>query len=525
MLLFLLFYELISSISKDSIKRHLNSTIGLCIVYPDNSGFNITKDPFFRALLNKIQGPFTLSTTKYSEYSLSDKTTLSQHFTNIIITRENQFLEHYQGNFSLESVSKEINQVFYSYVEILNESSISDFKKARNSLFLLTGPTIIKEYEDAAFYYKDTNARFGFLYQNSSTDSFVSLIYIKNKHNVTRIYDRTVPLIQFIRSCKSQFSKKNENHNFQQLRIPMHSIQFVAISNNFSEEIQTAFDYINNSNYKGYIDFDVVSIQNSIELKKKCNLKKTDFSNLSFVIYPKFRLNGSIDDCFVFQDMDFYSKELLYFFVSKTVNFYVFHFNNKIHRVDEDYTFSNPLVLSQSNFSRFVPGRKFSIVFIECQKSFSNSRAKMIFNSLSNEFKNKKVQKPVLFCRIEYQYDDFKLPSADSFPTFAIFKPFDKRAVVFNQILTLNNLRDWVLKTIDDDRKEDIQNENIQGQINSPKTESIYKKVASGYKSSSEAKTENKKVLRNSILNKPQRPKIVNIDRKKRIENEIKSEL
>ena len=137
MLLFLLFYELISSISKDSIKRHLNSTIGLCIVYPDNSDFNITKDPFFRALLNKIQGPFTLSTTKYSEYSLSDKTTLSQHFTNIIITRENQFLEHYQGNFSLESVSKEINQVFFSYVEILDESSLSDFKKARNSLFYL----------------------------------------------------------------------------------------------------------------------------------------------------------------------------------------------------------------------------------------------------------------------------------------------------------------------------------------------------------------------------------------------------
>ena len=87
--------------------------------------------------------------------------------------------------------------------------------------------------------------------------------------------------------------------------------------------------YFNYENVKLYMKYVKNFVQNSIELKKKCNLKKTDFSSLSFVIYPKFRLNGSIDDCFVFQDMDFYSKELLYFFVSKTVNFYVFHFNNK----------------------------------------------------------------------------------------------------------------------------------------------------------------------------------------------------
>ena len=267
--MFLFIIESTFSIPKDSIKRHLKYKVGICIVYPDFATFNISNNHFFQALMNSIEGPFSLLTYSYSKYTLSDKSTLSRQLTNIIITRENKFLEHYRGNFSLESVSKEINQAFYSFVEILNESTLSDFKNDKNSLFLLTGPSIIKDYEDAAFLYKHTKARFGFFYQNSSKD-FFTLSYIKNKHHVLRVYDRSVPIIQFIRSCKSQYSIKNTNNqNNNQYRLPKHAVQFVSISDNFSEDIRSAFEYINNSNYGDGIDFSVVSWNDATDLKKK----------------------------------------------------------------------------------------------------------------------------------------------------------------------------------------------------------------------------------------------------------------
>ena len=66
--------------------------------------------------------------------------------------------------------------------------------------------------------------------------------------------------------------------------MPKHAVQFVAISDDFSEYIRSAFGYINNSNHGDGIDFSVVSWNDATDLKKKCQIEKSE-SNLTFLIY------------------------------------------------------------------------------------------------------------------------------------------------------------------------------------------------------------------------------------------------
>lgn len=490
----------ILSFSKDNIKRFLNTTVGLCVVHPDNSPYDFNQNNVLETLLSLVEGRFSFSSMPYSQYSLSDKSLLSSHSNNIIITREDKFLELYVGNLSLISVSEEINSAFYSYIEVLNESSISEFKEDTIPLFLLTGPSIIKEYEDAAFFYKATKSRFGYIYQNSTdNESFASLSFIDNKNNVTRMYDRSIPIIQFIRSCKTQKSKKNKfEKNQNNLRFPKHYSQFIAISDNFTDEIKSAFDYLNSTNYGEYIAFEVVPWDKASDIMKECQIQKTE-SNLTYVMLSKMK-KRQYNDCYVFQDMDFYSKELLYFFVSKA-------FKSRATESSEPKSFFNkflmnsfPQKLTQSSFASIIPGRNLALVFIECPNSFSFFDAKVIYNTLLHEFNEKKYitklsqyypsdqnnnynninnndssnstntnttnadnktmekyLRPVDFYKIEYNIDNFRLPSADGFPSFAIYEPFNKQAHVFKDVMTIENVRNWILKFATEvEEREDV---------------------------------------------------------------------
>ena len=59
---------------------------------------------------------------------------------------------------------------------------------------------------------------------------------------------------------------------------------------------------------------------------------------------------------------------------------------------------------------------------------------------------NEEFVMPVEFYEIEYKYNNLELLSADNFTVFAIFKPFNKKTIVFNQIFTFKNVRKWILK-------------------------------------------------------------------------------
>ena len=111
---------------------------------------------------------------------------------------------------SVTSIAAELNQAFYSYIDIINESNYDIFTNETKSFFLLKGPSISDEYENLAFIYRNRTVRFAYQFQSghNSTIQFIDI-----KHNTTRDYDDSIPLIQFVRSCKLQKSHKKQ-YNF-----------------------------------------------------------------------------------------------------------------------------------------------------------------------------------------------------------------------------------------------------------------------------------------------------------------------
>lgn len=454
-MLFFIILVYLSVSLESKIGHRLNASLGILFVYPDLYSFD-NQDHFLTKLQDLLEENISIDSISYSNYSISNKYCLSESSSNLVFLRNGKFLQLYIGNMSVTSIATELNQAFYSYIDIINESNYDIFTNETKSFFLLKGPSISDEYENLAFIYRNRTVRFAYQFQpiHNSTIQFID-----TKHNTTRDYDDSIPLIQFVRSCKVQKSHKKSFRIKRKSTTQSHMYQLTALTDNYTQKAESAFDFINRTDIGSMIDFGIVSWDNSTEILHLCDIQPSD---LIFVLYSKSNKRKYVE-CNVFQDMDFFSNELLYFFVRKATTVKIM--DSSSHLFFPHYYSTN--FIPSSRHPCETATNQISFIYIEPTNSYSIYDSRAIYNTLAYEFytsnraeQTKSFKSPVEFYTIEYAFDNFRLPNADGFPAFVIYKPRNKQGYLYNDIISIEKVRNWI-QQFQQEEYEDKSNETI----------------------------------------------------------------
>ena len=380
----------------------------------------------------------------FSKYYLSSKDDLSEFSRNVVIARNDQFFELYKGDITEDAILEEIESASYSYVEVLTNETYNTVYDNSSCFFLLKNSEPIEEFDRIAFIYRNKKVRFAFFQDNS-----FSLQYIDNKNNASLLYDNSISMIHFVRNCKQleKFRPTLTTFNFGP-----HSFHFLGITNEKVKEAEAIINHVNQT-YSSFIDFDVVSWEDSKDIQRMCSISH---NNLTFVMYNKLFNSRGYRKCLVFQDVELLSKELMHSYIHKAAT-YISNYNHKLN--SQYYIFQDLMELNQNTFSNKVPDvRKNSFIFIYNEKSYSYFDANIIYTTVSKEFSYSNS----LFYTMKYSYDNILVPCADSFPIFVLYRPNNAFPIIFNDILTMESFRNWVLKydLENDQYHEDAQNDN-----------------------------------------------------------------
>ena len=133
-MLFLIILAYLSAALEYKIGHRLNASLGILFVYPDLYSFD-NQDHFFTKLQDLLEEHISIDSISYSNYSISNKYILSESSSNLEFIRNGNFLQLYVGNMSVTSIAAELNQAFYSYIDIINESNYDIFTNETKSFF------------------------------------------------------------------------------------------------------------------------------------------------------------------------------------------------------------------------------------------------------------------------------------------------------------------------------------------------------------------------------------------------------
>lgn len=366
---------------------------------------------------------FPVTSIPFSQWDDMHASFVNNNQVYYVVQRNGRNVEAFPAATSNEQISSAIQDAGSSFVIPLNQTLLEDFDKFITPHFILHGTEVPDEFEDAAFLFRATETTFSFIPSNET-----SIVFKWNKNGVRRVYDGKTTLSHWILTCQSLDTPQNTptTHISEDGTKPL--IHLTAITNSHAEFARDAWLRI--SKWISGVDFEVRSWENATDLLSPCMIEEDE---LTFVLH-NFGTR-KIENCFVFQDMDVFSPELLLFFVRSRMA----EVHSKQARRSPSPKSEGVKKLGVLQFQERVPDQRFlTVVFFTGQSSISKSQARLIFRMVASDFADDNV--------VFYESGPTigNHPSFDGFPLIAMYRPNNSQPLIFRQTLTREKLTSWI---------------------------------------------------------------------------------
>lgn len=353
--------------------------------------------------------------TTYSRCTIDQKRFIGPTGIYLIIIRNNNSIGLHFKDMTTESLLKSVEDAKYSCIDIISGDEYINFISKSKRYFVLQNDKIPPDFEDIAFTYHHMNVSFGFV--NKST---YSIIFGDNKHGVTREYDLSVPLTQWVRSCMilkyKREGKKERKTDVNQTNLKI--LTLTALTNDLFSNATKILDKLKKTEYNEYISFNMSCWPDAVDLQKRCQISEDE---LMYVLTD----NRNPLSCWIFPDMDVFSLELFTFYLNKGLRGL---FEPNIKKVEFARNVPNPTLIS--------------VVFFENTNSYSSYYASLVFKTVINLMKNKPI-KFLTYNQLTSSFPSY-VPTLESFPSFVLWMPNDRRPHIFNQDLSVESLENWI---------------------------------------------------------------------------------
>jgi hypothetical protein len=413
--------------------RDVPEPLTMLLVHPD-SGLPSVYITVVSQLTPFLRQNISVKFIRNSDWNQASQGVLSPEKTHIVLMRNGRILVWCARENNAFDLSQTINSALYSHVDLLSPSSLVQYTLSAGPVFILANSSLDGPYEDAAFRFRNTKARFGFIKREA-----LSLTFIDNRNDRFREWDGTVPMMQWILSCKTNCDKLKS----QSVKGPDAGddaeYSLIAVTDYLEDVAEKMFaDLSGTFSFGTPIKFRILTWAKALQLQNLCMISPRSISYVIVHNPPHAKAQ-----CYPFQDGDVASVQLMAFFVTRAVSG-----QYRTYRETEKYGRAGKGVwtIGGLNYETYIPDSKVPVVVhFENRNSISNLEARLIFDNLAEEIGGKGI----VFYRIEQGKWTVNAPSADGFPLFVLYQPGDKQPFIFGDVLTPQSFRDWVTDFVD----------------------------------------------------------------------------
>ncbi|OHT03903.1 hypothetical protein TRFO_28748 [Tritrichomonas foetus] len=337
---------------------------------------------------------------------------------NFALFRKGKFVSIASDTLNEKTISHTMNALLHPPVHFVDDSNIS------NAKFYRTEKTIIfKSFEDFEPFYQVAihfrNYPFTFLVGEGEFSATMVDNLRKRTINyrgypesliewVAKVTDITPPL---------PFTAKNNSMLLY--------TTYGAVPQEI-EEIYDKLSYLIGDHISlGYANWDRDHL-----MLKNCSVSPADGTFVAFS-------NGI---CYPFVDEDVITPELLAFFLSKVVQgFYL----NPRPCAPTARNFGRVVPLDARTIEKKIPSHKCAVLHLSNSESLSHNSVSQIYAKVARKF----TQKNLAFYELDthLNWAPSYVPNNDRFPLIAMWRPNDRRPMIFRDVLTNGSLANWVL--------------------------------------------------------------------------------
>jgi hypothetical protein len=395
----------------------IQTTLEIIVVLPVNSAGDPTSidTTGFMAFASRFPS-HSFRIVNLSDWTRTHYPPASTSEINLALVRDRKFLDYFRGALTVENVVAFIQSGECSWVTRVDNTSSAYLSQCGHRCFLLSSPKLYRFFEDASFLYRYSKQHF-FYYQTDTIGCNVT--FFDFRHDVTRVFDSRVSLRQFVQSC---VVPRSPSFSTVMLILPLTLIALVdgddpsnmRIANESREFLAGSFS----------VRHSVVEWADARPYLDLCLISRND---MSFILLMDLAPGRQV--CWLFPDMDFYSKERLGEFVRQGISRYL----TPIQFDDADATGSANVTIP-----RPVP----AVVLFSNPGSLSNLVAEETFGGVAQAFSGRNVAF-IRFDQSKVKVPPY-MPSTDGFPLIAFWGPNDKRPHVFREILSVEAVVAWI---------------------------------------------------------------------------------
>jgi hypothetical protein len=332
----------------------------------------------------------------------------------VAVYRNGTFIDLYAGPMSYPFIS--------SLIEDASHSQVLLSCPAASRVFILRAAVCTNTFEDVAFLFRHSKEAFCFVASSES-----SLIFHNAKLHVTRVYDGSVSVAQFVQTCAIAKRQKFE----LEWNVSPGNHSLVAMLSRPNVIVQRALDFVA-ARYSGILR--CVVLEWGRETDAYLDMCRISQNEATIIMLSE--VDGS-QFCFLYPNMDALSNENLEMFVSKGL----------ARKYFENY-FVEPGDISQREqqagipFQWVIPGRMLTVIFFTNPSSPSDRNAQRVFREVKNFYVTERVAFFIFNPKMHWAPP--YCPTVDGFPTFALWKEYDRQPIVFKEEFSADAIIEWI---------------------------------------------------------------------------------